>query len=53
MDDGDNRPRRILIDCVACDDGRILDHGQADNLRPNGDKMHVYECTECGEIWKE
>lgn len=39
--------------CPVCESKNNKDHGEAEFSRPNGDAMHVYECTECEVIWRE
>lgn len=42
-----------LIVCLACESKDTKSHGEAEDERPNGEKMEVYECEDCGLLWKE
>lgn len=41
------------IYCVACESQDIKDHGESAHVAPNGEYMHIYECEDCGQCWRE
>lgn len=52
MIDNKNTDKDIICPNCECTD-LILDHGEAEDLRPNKQNMHVFECETCTECWKE
>ena len=41
------------VNCPECESDNVHDHGEAENKRTYDDKQHVYECEDCGVLWKE
>lgn len=39
--------------CVACDSENISVITETKDERPNGENMQLFECKDCGQVWKE
>lgn len=50
---GDRVAKEENCNCLDCGSDNVLDHGEAHDIRDNGENMHVFECLDCGECWKE
>ncbi len=40
-------------ECVDCGSENIIIIGHAIGLRPNGARMKLYKCLDCGTEWEE